>query len=390
MLRSWLDDVIRDLHATVAACDALDLDELRPRLDWALREARAIRSADRSDVNDHGQRAHWRYGSPMTADPKTLSASSSTGAEPIYGVEQRPPLWLIADSHGARDEWQAAAEAAGLVVALDLSLAEGIGRIEADAPTAIVVLALSGEADAEKDRAVEAIDRHAERLGLAAIVDFPAALIDAVCARVLSPSVTLTCATSAMERAAALGMATIASTHRLSVRAPARDIRRLQQLADEVARIARTLADMSVGDGEGDVGVSEGLVGYRAGPASSDTSPTVPVTSGDIRALLRLRRRRDVLFGNDLFADPAWDMMLDLAAARLDGARVAVSSLCIAAAVPPTTALRWIRNLTELAVFERDADASDGRRVFIALRDEAASKIFAFLADAKRQGVLPL
>jgi hypothetical protein len=41
----------------------------------------------------------------------------------------------------------------------------------------------------------------------------------------------------------------------------------------------------------------------------------------------------------DLFADPGWDILLDLYAARQEGKQVSVSSLCIAAAVPPTTAL---------------------------------------------------
>jgi hypothetical protein len=57
------------------------------------------------------------------------------------------------------------------------------------------------------------------------------------------------------------------------------------------------------------------------------------------RAFLRLRSQH---FVPALFADPAWDILLDLAAARIDGRMVAVSSLCIAAAVPATTALRWI------------------------------------------------
>jgi DNA-binding MarR family transcriptional regulator len=52
-----------------------------------------------------------------------------------------------------------------------------------------------------------------------------------------------------------------------------------------------------------------------------------------------------------------------------------VSSLCIAAAVPPTTALRWIRQLTDRGILIRQADPVDGRRVFIALSDEAAEAI---------------
>src|SRR3546814_8292219 len=90
--------------------------------------------------------------------------------------------------------------------------------------------------------------------------------------------------------------------------------------------------------------------------------------------MLRLRRLRDRFFPGDLFADPAWDMLLDLMAAHLSGQRVSVSSLCIAAAVPATTALRWIRALTDHGLFLRQADPSDGHRVFIALSDKAADR----------------
>ena len=47
------------------------------------------------------------------------------------------------------------------------------------------------------------------------------------------------------------------------------------------------------------------------------------------------------MFGEGLFADPAWDIMLDLFAARIEGKDITVSSAGIAACVPPTTALRW-------------------------------------------------
>ncbi len=81
-------------------------------------------------------------------------------------------------------------------------------------------------------------------------------------------------------------------------------------------------------------------------------------------------------------------MILDLMAARLAGQRVSVSSLCIAAAVPPTTALRWIRQLTERGVFSRIDDPADGRRVFIELTDEAASGFMAWAHAVRRNGGL--
>jgi DNA-binding MarR family transcriptional regulator len=90
-----------------------------------------------------------------------------------------------------------------------------------------------------------------------------------------------------------------------------------------------------------------------------------------VRRMLRQRRMREQYFPADLFADPAWDMLLDLYAARLERQPVSVSSLCIAAAVPATTALRWIKTMTDAGLFVRDADPHDGRRIFIALAEAA-------------------
>jgi DNA-binding MarR family transcriptional regulator len=100
--------------------------------------------------------------------------------------------------------------------------------------------------------------------------------------------------------------------------------------------------------------------------------------------MIRARRLRDRFFHSEIFADPAWDMLLDLFAARLEKRRVAVSSLCIAAAVPPTTALRWIKSLSDQGLFVRIADAEDGRRVFIELSDGAAAAMEAYLRAVQR------
>ena len=106
-----------------------------------------------------------------------------------------------------------------------------------------------------------------------------------------------------------------------------------------------------------------------------------------VRALIRYRRLREQFFAKDLFADPAWDMLLDLMAARLERSRVAVSSLCIAAAVPATTALRWIRTLTEHGLLVRCADPEDGRRIFIDLSDVASDALTAYFQTAQQMGL---
>ncbi len=116
--------------------------------------------------------------------------------------------------------------------------------------------------------------------------------------------------------------------------------------------------------------------------AEEQRSPVVaekPVDATLIRRLLRVRRDRDRFFPAEIFADPAWDMLLDLTAAQLEGKNVPVSSLCIAAAVPTTTALRWIRSLTEAGLFERRVDPMDARRTYISLSGNAASAMLSYL-----------
>ncbi|MFA9199757.1 MAG: winged helix DNA-binding protein [Cypionkella sp.] len=100
-----------------------------------------------------------------------------------------------------------------------------------------------------------------------------------------------------------------------------------------------------------------------------------------VRRIIRQRRLRADYFGQELFADPAWDILLDLTAARAEHVRVSVTSLCIASGVPPTTALRWIGQMTEAGLLEREDDDSDRRRAFIRLSDRAADAMARYFAE---------
>lgn len=111
--------------------------------------------------------------------------------------------------------------------------------------------------------------------------------------------------------------------------------------------------------------------------------PAPGVSATFIRSVIRARRLRGNYFNDDLFADPAWDMMLDLLAARMEGRQVSVSSLCVASAVPPTTALRWITLLCAKAILVRASDPADARRTLITLSDDAAGRLSAYLEVAQ-------
>jgi DNA-binding MarR family transcriptional regulator len=62
-----------------------------------------------------------------------------------------------------------------------------------------------------------------------------------------------------------------------------------------------------------------------------------------------------------------------------------VSSLCIAAEVPPTTALRWIKSLTDRGLFVRRPDPRDARRVFIELSRETSDAMHRYFREVSPQ-----
>lgn len=124
------------------------------------------------------------------------------------------------------------------------------------------------------------------------------------------------------------------------------------------------------------------------GQLKRDERPPLPDPQ-IIRQIIRQRQLRSRFFSSELFADPAWDMLLDLAAAAMEHKSVSVTSLCIASCVPPTTALRWIGLLTDQGILKRVEDPRDRRRAFIGLTEEgltALARYFELLgSDAKMQ-----
>ena len=107
-----------------------------------------------------------------------------------------------------------------------------------------------------------------------------------------------------------------------------------------------------------------------------------------VRQVIRARRLRARFFDEDLFADPAWDMLLDLLQAEIAQHRVPVSSLCIAAAVPATTALRWIKTMTDVGLFKRRADPHDGRRIFVELSSSASDAMRRYFGEVGKLAIV--
>ena len=173
----------------------------------------------------------------------------------------------------------------------------------------------------------------------------------------------------------------------------------LLRLTEQVSQIASRLDPFGSSAGEaGDRPVGGG--GRVASPAlpfagagdpgserlTRTTRPPLP-DPRLVRRIIRQRQLRARFIEGNLFADPAWDMLLDLTAARAEHVRVSVSSLCIASGVPPTTALRWIAQMTDAGLLERVEDEADRRRVFIGLTERAADAMARYFAEIGRDAM---
>jgi len=172
---------------------------------------------------------------------------------------------------------------------------------------------------------------------------------------------------------------------------PEEDRLALVRLAQQVEKIARQLEELSEKVDSNSSRLSEFKSGFR-GPASKTSeagfsagmSAKLPLPDPRLlRKIIANRQARARFFDDGLFADPAWDMLLDLTAAHAEHRRVSVTSLCIASGVPATTALRWIRQLVETGVFERIADTTDRRRTFIALSQSSQQAMARYFAETR-------
>ena len=282
------------------------------------------------------------------------------------------PILIVADSEAARRRAERTIDASGHRVAATVTLEEAPARLEIQARAVAVWVELDVDGGSAMDRLLDIVGADAADGRYGAIVAAPQEIVDAVDSRVGTGEVAVVIDGDDAERAAALAIALSSAGRKLTVSDVASDqsAERLRQLSDEVSRIASTLARLSTGPA---------AEPRHFTPQAQVDAP--PVSADTVRAVIRARRLRSRFFAEDLFADPAWDMLLDLLQAEIAQLRVPVSSLCIAAAVPATTALRWLKTMTDKGLFVRRADPHDGRRVFVELAPDASVALRRYFAE---------
>ena len=81
----------------------------------------------------------------------------------------------------------------------------------------------------------------------------------------------------------------------------------------------------------------------------------------------------------DFIGEPAWDMLLDFYIHHHSGARISVTSACLASRVASTTALRYINALTDKGWVRRISDQGDKRRDWLDLTEAGVAQVEKYL-----------
>ena len=296
---------------------------------------------------------------------------------------------IFADRSYLRAEMEEDAVAAGLRIAQTADLGNLLG---ADPGPALgdLVLVDCPVIDGAELAALARLDLRAAKSGSQLVVSTSIGSLDDVFGCLDQSEAQILVTPSRADRVIALGRTLARAGNRVRELSE-EDRLALLRLTEQVGQIAQKLEALSSGAG-GATPAGQGSA-FRFDGAGDDARlddgtdrlvraarPQLP-DPRLVRKIIRQRQLRARFFEGDLFADPAWDMLLDLTAARAEHVRVSVTSLCIASGVPPTTALRWIGQMTDAGLLQRVDDETDRRRAFITLTDKAADAMARYFAE---------
>jgi len=298
----------------------------------------------------------------------------------LYADIDQAGVVIVSGPHDRTDLEAIAGAARGRVLAVtDWATLPEVATAE---PVRLILASTRDVEDKVLADAMPAVERLAAESDAAVIVVLSTGQIDLVASSLFGPAVDLLCEPEPGALAATAALALAQRSGFLADPVREREAERLRRLNDEVARIADVLARLSNASDRRPGTLADRRSGYMGAPPAEEAA----VSAADIRKAIRARRLRDLQFPG-MLEDPAWDILLDLYAAELEGAQVSVSSLCIAAAVPATTALRWIARMTDAGLLERQPDPFDRRRAFMALTDEGRDRMARYFASLSQNGL---
>jgi DNA-binding MarR family transcriptional regulator len=105
------------------------------------------------------------------------------------------------------------------------------------------------------------------------------------------------------------------------------------------------------------------------------------------RAEFENRRRRAAAFGQSMFGEPAWDMLLVLYIVDMSGQRQTMGSLFQLSGHPASTAKRWLDYLEAHRLVQMERHPTDRRTAFVSLTGEARRSLDLYFSETVETGV---
>ena len=216
--------------------------------------------------------------------------------------DEPAPLILAASSPDAGRRARRVLDQWGARIAAEIPIDQALERLDQQAAASAVWVEVDEDAGGALDDLLHRIARDVGNGRYAAVVSTSRDILDQVVSGLGDSTIDVLVDADELERAAALAIATseTARGHRLSDVAADRSAEQLRQLTAEVNRIAGMLSRLSDGPAVAPRPVEKAVAGDQ---------PEVSVDT--VRKIIRARRLRARFFPDHLFADPAWDMLLD-------------------------------------------------------------------------------
>lgn len=113
--------------------------------------------------------------------------------------------------------------------------------------------------------------------------------------------------------------------------------------------------------------------------ADAPAASTEDLALENARASIRRRLlRRQLIGAEELFGEPAWEMLIDLFIHGCERKLLSITSLCVTASMPMSSCLRLTQKLCDAGILLRVPDRMDGRRSFIRLQPAIAHRMRAY------------
>ena len=107
----------------------------------------------------------------------------------------------------------------------------------------------------------------------------------------------------------------------------------------------------------------------------TSNSGQLTLTEDHLMSVLFVRRARAAVLGENLFSDPAWDILLELFAAKLGRRQMTLTEIALSIETPVSTTSRWLAALKSQGLVQSDIQAADPHTPLLKLTDEGASRM---------------